>query len=64
MSSMLCKIGFHRWTEDNKLSKLMMQMEFGKPFGCTGCGIQKDEAGNYYPCPTKPSNINKPFNES
>lgn len=47
----LCKLGLHRWTEDNKLSRMMMLMEWGKPFGCTRCGIQKDDEGNHYPCP-------------
>lgn len=46
---LLCKLGIHRWTENNKASRLMMIMEFGKPFGCTRCGTQKDDTGRTYP---------------
>ena len=49
--NLLCKLGFHRWTENNKLSRLMMIMQFEKPFGCTRCGIRKDDEGNIYPMP-------------
>lgn len=47
----LCRFGHHRWTENNKLSKFMMVMGCGKPFGCTRCGIRKDESGNVFPMP-------------
>lgn len=52
--SLLCKLNIHRWTEDNKLSKLMMSMKYSKPFGCTRCGIRKDVKGNKFPAPEHP----------
>lgn len=35
---LLCRLGFHRLTEDNKLSRFMMTMDTSHPIGCTRCG--------------------------
>lgn len=50
---LLCRIGLHKWTEDNKISRAMMIGLTGLPFGCLRCGIQKDFQGRSYPLPTK-----------
>ncbi len=37
-----CRLGWHRLTENNKLSRFMMLMDTGHPIGCTRCGALFD----------------------
>jgi hypothetical protein len=47
--SLLCRLKLHHWTEDNKISRALMFVTTGHPFGCTRCGAVKDTDGAITP---------------